>query len=274
MKLKQTKVLLASAALALAVPTTLVLSQDRSGQPQNDPGQRPQQQDRQADRLDGMQREQMSPEQSKQIVEKWFKNQASASQYEIEVARIALERLGTGPQPGMQGEQPRQPGAGGEQPAGGRTEPQNTDQKSTGAQHDQLRQLAQTMERDHTQALKDLRQRAQQEGVEISESPELEPVHRAKLDEIRQKQGEEFVRAFVFGNMASHTYAILELNWAQNSAPSQQIKEFAKATLPRIQQHAQQVAPLAYEIAGIQEARTAGERMERPTEQPPAQKPD
>lgn len=279
MKLKHTKLMLASAVVAVAMPATFVLSQDRQ-----DPSAR----DRQENRVDGMLRDEQSPEHSKQMAEKWFKHTASANQFEIEVARLALERFGGQPQPGMQGDQQRQPGAGGgmgQQPGGmaDRSEPdQGQDQdraRPVGGQmdrqqdqpvgmqqipvnqRDQLRQIAQTMEQDHRQALEKLRELAQQAGVQISQTPELEPVHRAKLEDLRQKHGEEFARCFVFGNMAGHTYAILELNWAQNDAPSEHIKEYARATLPKIQQHAHQIAPIAYEIAGVSEARTAGERM-------------
>lgn len=317
MKLKQTKLMLVGAAMAIALPTTLALSQqDRPATPPPG-GQQPQQPDRQQDRMNGVQRDQMSPEQSKQAAEKWFKHAASSNQFEIEASRLAIERFGgEGLQPGMRGDQPRQPGtgagmdqpgqqprqqpgagggahpaggAGGQQPgAGGGAHPagdaggqqpgaaqpdggqqpgmagqdgMQPHQGMPGDQKQQLVQVAQMIQRDHTQALQDLRHRAQQEGVQISESPDLSAVHHAKLDDLREKQGDDFVRAFVFGNMASHTHGILEYTWAQQHGPSQQIKEYARATLPRIQAHAQQIAPIAYEIAGVTDARTAGERM-------------
>lgn len=267
MRLKHTKLMLAGAAIAVALPA-VALSQDRE------------QGDRQPGQLNGQQRQQMSPEQNKQLIEKWYKHQASGNQCEIELAKLAIERCGAGAmQPGMDADQPRQPGAGGGtdtnrpagqqqpgQPQGQRSGEQPGAQPAGGMQpgsnlrqhREKLVEIAQMMQRDHTQALQDLRQRAEQDGVQLSETPELEPVHRAKLDEMRQKQGDELIRAFAFGNMASHTHGILELAWAQENGPTDGIKQFARTTLPRVQQHAQQIAPVAYQIAGLREARTAG----------------
>jgi predicted outer membrane protein len=273
MRLKHTKLMLAGVAISVALPA-MALSQDR------------QQEDRQG-QMNGAQRQQASPEQNKQLVEKWYKHQASSNQCEVELAQLAMERLGGGAQPGMSGDQPRQPGAGGgtgadrpggqQQPGGGTggtdrpgsaqpgqqqaggMQPGAGESGSTMSQHrEKLVQIAQMMHRDHSQAIQDLRKHAEQDGVQLSETPELEPVHRAKLDEMRQKQGEEFVRAFAFGNMASHTHGILELSWAQENGPTEGIKQFARSTLPRVQQHARQVAPVAYDIAGLREAQTAG----------------
>jgi hypothetical protein len=117
------------------------------------------------------------------------------------------------------------------------------------------------IQRDHEQAQQSLRQLAERAGIQISETPELNPVHQAKLEMLREKQGEEFARAWVFGNMGGHTTSILEYSWASTNGPTPEIKEYAGQVLPKLQQHAQQLAPVAYQLAGIENARTAGERM-------------
>src|SRR5688572_13491504 len=301
--MKHTKLMLASAAFAVVLPAGIAASQDGGsgqtpprdtpgqsdrGQGQQNPRQQPGQQNpgqqpaqdraRTGGQLNGAQAQQMSPEQSRQMVQKWFEHTASANQFEIQAAQLAQERFGGQPaaqpaggeamaegapddtaQPGQPAEQPgQQRGAGGQAGAGGQ-------------QQQQLIRAAQTIQRDHEQAQQVLRQAAEQAGVQISETPQLTPVHQAKLDELQQKQGEEFARAWVFGNMASHTHGILEYTWASQQAPSPQIKQYASQVLPKIQQHAQHIAPIAYGMAGIDQARTAGERMGG--EQPGGQQP-
>ena len=223
MNLKNTKLLLTTAAVAVVLPTSLALSQQGqqggaggAGAGTGGQTQRQQQQQHQ------QQHQQVSPEQAKQMAEKWFKHAASGNQFEVEAGRLAQERL----------------------------------------QDEHLKQAAQTVMQDHQQANELLRQQAQKAGVEISETPELMPVHRAKLDELREKQGQEFDRHWVFAQVAGHTHDILEYTWASEKGPSPEIQEYARQTLPKLQQHAQHIAPVAYQLAGIQSARTAGGRIE------------
>src|SRR5690606_4215830 len=164
-----------------------------------------------------------------------------------------------GQRPGQDGQQPGQrPGQDGQQPGQGMGQDGQQPGQRLGQQtgqvpnQQQILQFAQTIEQDHQQAIQQLRQVAQQVGVEISETPELSPVHRAKLDELREKQGEELARAWVFGQVAGHTYAILEYSWASQNAPSREIQQHAQQALPKLQQHAQMTAPVAYQMADIQ----------------------
>jgi predicted outer membrane protein len=294
MMLKRTRVPLAAAAVAVVLPTAFALSQ--SGQNQGQADRPPQQQDQQQQpprQLNGRQGQQLSPEQAREMAQKWFEGAASANQFEIESSKLVMEKLGgqmnQGQQPGQQpGQRPGQGAAAGQDPgarpgggAAGGQDPaarsgqadQQRDPELAGAQvgqrqpgmqgehHQQLTQAAQMIQRDHEQAQQALRQAAEKAGIQISETPELNPVHRAKLDELREKQGEDFARCWVFGNMGSHTHGILEYTWASEKGPSQEVKDYATQILPKLQQHAQHIAPIAYQMAGIEAARTAGERM-------------
>ena len=299
MMLTRTRLTLAAAAVAVALPATFALSQ--SGQNQGQTDRPPQQQNQQQPprQLNGRQAQEMTPEQAKEMAQKWFENAASANQFEIETAKLVMERLGgpmnQGQQPGQRsgqgagaGQDPAarpaggQGSAGGQDPAArsGQADPQR-DPELAGAQvgqrqpgmhggdhQQQLLQAAELIQRDHEQAQQALRQSAEKAGVQISETPELNPVHRAKLDELREKQGEDFARCWVFGNMGSHTHGILEYTWASEKGPTQEIKDYASQTLPKLQQHAQHIAPIAYQMAGIEAARTAGERMGGEHQQP------
>jgi predicted outer membrane protein len=278
MMMTRTRMALCATAVAVAVPATYALSQSgQQGQADRPPQQ---QQTQQQPRLNGQQSQPMTAEQARM----WFEHTASNNQFEIETSKLAAERFGgqMGQQPGQN--DPARPGgaAGGQSDPGARSDssrgqqdPGQADaqrdpqlagaqvgQRQTGmqGQEQQLAQAAQTIMRDHEQAQQALRQAAERAGVQISETPELSPVHQAKLEELREKQGDEFKRHWVFANMGGHTHAILEYTWAQQKG-TPEIKEYAGQVLPKLQQHAQHLAPIAYQIAGIENARTAGERM-------------
>jgi putative membrane protein len=116
------------------------------------------------------------------------------------------------------------------------------------SQNAQVKELAQHIKQDHTQANQVLKQMAQQGNVDVS-SGDLMPVHQAMLQEMQQKQGEQFDRAFVFGNTADHQKDILMYSYFANkgTGPAQQ---YARQILPKLQQHYQQMQPIAQQMAG------------------------
>jgi len=75
------------------------------------------------------------------------------------------------------------------------------------AQDAQIKQFAQTLVQDHQKAQQQLKQAAQQMGVTLND--DLNPVHRAMLQELQQKQGKDLERAFVFSAVGDHAKDIL-----------------------------------------------------------------
>ncbi|HLL90228.1 MAG TPA: DUF4142 domain-containing protein [Tepidisphaeraceae bacterium] len=116
------------------------------------------------------------------------------------------------------------------------------------SQNDQVKQIAQHIKQDHQQANQALQQMAKQANVQVSPG-QLERPHQAILEEMQQKQGEQFDRAFVFGNVASHQKSILMYQYMANKGqgPAQQ---YAQQVLPKIQEHYQQIQPIAQQMAG------------------------
>ena len=167
---------------------------------------------------------------TEQELTKWFEYTASANQYEVEAAKLAQQKV----------------------------------------QDPEIKQLAQTVERDHGQALEKLRQEAEDAGVKIASTPELKDVHQAALDALRQKEGEDFKKAYVFSQDSGHRLAILEHSWAKTNVENPQVLAYVDAVLPKLQQHHRKVHEDARRIASLGEeyqselngqARMAGDRQ-------------
>jgi putative membrane protein len=130
------------------------------------------------------------------------------------------------------------------------------------AQDDQIKQMAKQIRQDHEQSSKQLQQVAQQAGVQVSQ--QLKPHQQAMLQELKQMQGEEFDKAWLYGNVAGHVKAVLKFRDASRQAQNPQLKQFAMQTLPKLQQHLRHAEQLAQwdeasaETAGARERATSG----------------
>ena len=131
---------------------------------------------------------------------------------------------------------------------------QYVDQQS---QNQPVKELAQTMIRDHQQAQQQLEQIARGMNVELSNN--LEPWQQAKLDAVRQMHGDHLDRAFAFGEVGDHHTDILMFQYEAEHGQNQQLKDFAQQTIPTLEKHLR----LAEEASAqwVSEARTAGERI-------------
>jgi predicted outer membrane protein len=128
------------------------------------------------------------------------------------------------------------------------------------AQDDQIKQMARQIAQDHQQSSQKLQQAAQQAGIQVSQ--QLKPHQQAMLQELQQMQGQEFDRAWLYGNVAGHTKAVLKFRDEAREGQNEQIKQFAQQTLPTLQKHLQH----AQEMAQFDTAQQAGatERATRP----------
>lgn len=124
------------------------------------------------------------------------------------------------------------------------------------ASDDQIKQMAKMIQQDHQQSSQKLQQAAQQAGVQVSQ--QLKPHQQAMLQELRQLQGDDFDKAWLYGQVAGHTKAVLKFRDASRDLRNPQLKQFASQTLPKLQQHLQQAQKMAqYDEASAQ---TAGAR--------------
>jgi len=123
------------------------------------------------------------------------------------------------------------------------------------AQSEEIKELAQMTVRDHQQAQQRLEQVAQQKNMQFSQ--ELMPVHQAMLTELKQMDGQEFEKAYLYGQVAGHTKAALKLRDAQTELQDKDLRAYASQIYPKIQMHLKH----AQQIARADEAITAGARM-------------
>jgi len=123
------------------------------------------------------------------------------------------------------------------------------------AQRDEIKQFAKMMVDDHTQAQQQLQQIGQQKGWQFSE--ELMPVHREMLNELNKLDGQEFERAYLYGQVAGHTKTALKLRDDKAEFQDPQLKQYAATILPKVQQHLRH----AQQLANADEAVTAGARI-------------
>jgi len=125
-------------------------------------------------------------------------------------------------------------------------------------QNPQVKQFAQTLVQDHQKAQQQLKQSAQQASVQITD--ELNPVHKAMVQELQQKSGKELDRAFIFSAVADHRKDILEYSYASQNLQNAQLKQYATQSLPVLQKHYQSAEDLARTVAGVRESPAASIR--------------
>jgi len=123
------------------------------------------------------------------------------------------------------------------------------------SQTDEIKQFAKMMVDDHTQAQQQLQQIAQRKNWQFSER--LMPVHQAMLDELSKLDGQEFDRAYLYGQIAGHTKTALKLRDDKTELQDQELRQYAATILPKVQQHLQH----GQQLARADEAITAGARV-------------
>lgn len=117
---------------------------------------------------------------------------------------------------------------------------QLAEQRST---NPEVKQFAQKLVQDHTQANQQLTQIAKAKGIEVPQH--LLPVHQAMLDALQKHQGSDFDKHFIYGNVADHVKDILEFRDASQELQDPQLKQFAQQTLPKLHEHLQMAQRLA-----------------------------
>jgi len=113
---------------------------------------------------------------------------------------------------------------------------------------DQIKEFAQKMIDDHTQANKELMSAAQ--GVASPNAREFSPGKRADLAILRSKTGQEFDRAYADQQMAAHICAVGLFKAESQMGQSQELKQFATDTLPKLEHHLQMAMALPGTMSG------------------------
>ena len=106
----------------------------------------------------------------------------------------------------------------------------------------QLKQVAQRLMDDHTQANQQLQQIAQREHVSLP--AQLMPEDQQKLQKLQGKSGQAFDKEWIELNLGDHRKDIELFSMAGDKLNDQAARQFAQATLPKLKTHLQLVEQL------------------------------
>jgi putative membrane protein len=105
------------------------------------------------------------------------------------------------------------------------------------AESDAVKEFGQRMVEDHGKANDQLKQIAQQKGIEL---PQELPADAQQLrDELQQKSGEEFDRAYMDDMVKDHEEDVEKFRQYTENGQDPDLKSFAEETLPVLEEHLQ-----------------------------------
>ncbi|HEY7119055.1 MAG TPA: DUF4142 domain-containing protein [Tepidisphaeraceae bacterium] len=137
------------------------------------------------------------------------------------------------------------------------------------SQDEQVKDLAKQLEQDHQQANQQLMQIAKQKNIDLPN--DLKGECQETYQAFQQLQGKDFDNAFVLHNVKDHLMDIMMFQKEAQNGTDPEIKQWASQTLPKLQEHARQIATVA-QACGLpiealaaggagENARTAGSRI-------------
>lgn len=103
------------------------------------------------------------------------------------------------------------------------------------ASSDQVKQFGKRMVDDHTKADDQLKKIAADKGVTLP--TDLSSSDRREYDKLQKKSGADFDREYIKEMVSDHKKDVKEFRSDAQSAKDTEIKDFAAATLPTLQQH-------------------------------------
>lgn len=121
------------------------------------------------------------------------------------------------------------------------------------AASDGVKQFGQRMIDDHTKANQDLEKAI--EGKQFTMPTEPSAEHKTKMEQLSGLQGEEFDRTYMREMVTEHQNDIQTFEGYAQSGADAELKSFAQATLPILQEHLR----MAQDLAGGEKAATPGE---------------
>jgi putative membrane protein len=129
--------------------------------------------------------------------------------------------------------------------AGGQMEVQMGQLGQQQAQNQQVKQLAATLVKDHTEANQRLEQIASTKNITVDKTGGEHAKHQKHLDKLKGQSGTEFDKEFVRMALKDHKKDIAEFEKCQSQVNDPELKSFITQTLPKLRQHLQKrVSPL------------------------------
>ena len=103
------------------------------------------------------------------------------------------------------------------------------------ASGDRVKQFAAMMITDHTQAGDKLKNIAQAKNVSLP--PDVSDAHQKAIDELKQKSGAAFDKAYMKMMVKDHEGAVRDFAQAASRVQDSSLKQFAINTLPTLKMH-------------------------------------
>jgi putative membrane protein len=107
------------------------------------------------------------------------------------------------------------------------------------ARHAETKQLAKTLEADHTKVLAELKTLAQQKAITIPVEPEDEA--KRKMDNLRDEEADDFDKKWLEAMEDAHDKSINKFERRADKGEDADIKAFASKTLPHLKMHKEQI---------------------------------
>ena len=132
------------------------------------------------------------------------------------------------------------------------------------AQDEKVKQLAQMLVTDHTAATEQLKQVAQKKQVQLP--TDLPEAKKEEIQIFQSLQGSEFDQAYLSCMKVAHAKGVAAYSEKSKNAKDQDVKQFASAILPKLQQHKQHVMAMTggkdddAQTAGSSEGASSGSR--------------
>ena|SRR5947209_2532043 len=111
------------------------------------------------------------------------------------------------------------------------------------ASSDEVKKFGQRMVDDHSKANDQLKQLAQQKGVDLPTQPDAKD--QATKKRLEKLSGEQFDKAYMQDMVKDHTKDVAEFQKESNSAKDPDVKNFASQTLPTLQDHLKEAKSIA-----------------------------
>src|SRR5579872_699543 len=111
------------------------------------------------------------------------------------------------------------------------------------ASSDEVKKFGQRMVDDHTKAGDQLKELASSKGIQVPDK--LSPKDQMTKDRLSKLSGEQFDKAYMSDMVKDHTQDVSEFKRESASGKDADVKNFASATLPTLQDHLRQAKELA-----------------------------
>lgn len=126
----------------------------------------------------------------------------------------------------------------------------------------ELKEFARKLEQDHSKASDELKTLAASKNVDL---PADAGTHKSSVDKIREKSGDDFDKAFMKMQVSHHKKDVKAFQKQTERAMDSDVRAFATATLPTLQDHLRQ----AEELQASTRGRKAPDKPEEPEERAP-----